>query len=79
MLESVKLWYLRGGESRLLILQRLYRIRAEGTMECRIRLGDERMEFKYLGTVLCNHGSVEGEVRERAMKGRQLVGALGEV
>ncbi len=44
-----------------------YRIRAEGTTKCRIRLGEKRMEvteFKYLGTVLCKHGSMGGEIRE---------------
>ncbi len=35
---------------------------------CRISLGSEKMEevseFKYLETVLCKHGGMEGEIRE---------------
>ncbi len=37
-------------------------------------VGKEKMEevneFKYLGTNLCKHGSMEGEIRERTVKGR---------
>lgn len=33
--------------------------------------------FKYLGTVVCMHESMEDEMRERPVKGRQLKGALG--
>ncbi len=36
-------------------------------------------EFKYLGTSLCKHGSLDGEVRERTVKGRQVMGALERV
>ncbi len=36
-------------------------------------------EFKYLGTVLCKHGGIEGEIRERVMKGRSAVGSLAGV
>ncbi len=46
-------------------------------------LGSEKMEevseFKYLGTVLCKHGGMEGEIRERVMKGRSVVGSLAWV
>ncbi len=59
-----------------------YGVTEEDTTKCRIRLGEERMEevteFKYLGT-LCKHGSMEGEVRERVVKGRQVVAALERV
>ncbi len=37
---------------------------------------EEVNEFKYLGTILCKHGSMEGEIRERTVKGRQVMGAL---
>ncbi len=37
---------------------------------------EEVIELKHLGTVLCKHGSMEGEVRELAVKGRQVMGAL---
>ncbi len=36
-------------------------------------------EFKYLGTVLSKHGEMEGEVRERAVKGRGIMGSLARV
>ncbi len=32
--------------------------------------------FKYLGTVLCRHVGMEGEIRERVMRGRSVVGSL---
>ncbi len=35
-------------------------------------------EFKYFGTILCKHGSMEGEIRERTVQGRQVMGALEE-
>ncbi len=57
-----------------------YRVGLEAILECKIWLGKEKMEevneFKYLGTVLCKHGSMEGETRERTVKGRQVMGAL---
>ncbi len=36
-------------------------------------------ELKYLGTILCKHGSMEVKIRERTVKGRQVMGALGRV
>ncbi len=49
---------------------------------CEIVMGGERMEvvkeFKYLGRVLSKHGEME-EVRERAMKGRSVIGSLARV
>ncbi len=57
-----------------------YRVGSEDIPECKIWLGKEKMEevneFKYLGTILCKHGSMEGEIRERTVKGRQVMGAL---
>ncbi len=50
---------------------------------CKIWLGNEKVEevneFKYLGTILCKHGSMEGEIRERTVKGRQVMGALERI
>lgn len=50
---------------------------AESTTECTIGLGEKKMkdviDFKYLGTVLCKEESMEGEVRERVMEGRQVM------
>ncbi len=40
---------------------------------------EEVSEFKYLGTVLCKHGGMEGEIRERVMKGKSFVGSLAVV
>ncbi len=43
-----------------------YRIRLPAVVRCRIMLGSEKMEvseFKYLRTVLCKHGGMEGEIR----------------
>ncbi len=34
-------------------------------------------EFKYLGSVMCKHESMEGETRERAVQGMKVVGSLG--
>ncbi len=36
-------------------------------------------EFKYLGTVSCKHGGMEGEIREQEMKGRSVVGSFAGV
>ena len=47
---------------------------------CEVVMGGERMEavkeFKYLGTVLRNHGEMEGEAREKTVKGRSVIGSL---
>ncbi len=36
-------------------------------------------EFKYLGTVLGKLGEMDGEVRQRAVKGRSVIGSLARV
>ncbi len=60
-----------------------YRVRLPALAGCRIMLGSEEMEevneFKYLGTVLCKHGGMEGEIRQRVMKGKSVVGLLAGV
>ncbi len=38
-----------------------------------------KVELKYLGTIVCKHGSIEGEIWERTVKGRQVMGALERV
>ncbi len=40
---------------------------------------EEVNESKYLGAILCKHLSMEGEIRERTVKGRQVMGALERV
>ncbi len=43
-----------------------YRVRMPAVARCRIILGRKKMEvvseFKYLGTVLCKQGGMEGEI-----------------
>ncbi|KAK3889856.1 hypothetical protein Pcinc_006182 [Petrolisthes cinctipes] len=60
-----------------------YRVGVPTGTKCEITLRGERMEevkeFKYLGTVMCKHGSMEREIRERAMRGRQVIGSLGRI
>ncbi len=60
-----------------------YRVRLPAVAGCRIMLGSEETEevneFKYLGTVLCKHEGKEGEIRERVMKGRSVVGLFAGV
>ncbi len=57
-----------------------YRMRTENQRQCRIRMIEQIMEevieFKYLGSVFCKFGSMEGEIRERAIQGRIVIGSL---
>ncbi len=57
-----------------------YRVGSEAIPNCKIWLGKEKMEevneFKYLGTILCKHVSIEEEIRERTVKSRQVMGTL---
>ncbi len=36
------------------------------------------MNYKYLGSILCKYG-MGGEIRERALQGRKVVGSLGHM
>ncbi len=60
-----------------------YKVELEAVLGCKIWFGKEKMEevneFKYLGTILCKHGSMEGEIRERTVKGRQVMRVLERV
>ncbi|KAK3893161.1 hypothetical protein Pcinc_003002 [Petrolisthes cinctipes] len=81
------------GKSKVMVFERAetevidfatpYRVAVPTGTKCEITLRGERMEevkeFKYLGTVMCKHGSMEGEIRERAVKGRQVIGSLGRI
>ncbi len=40
---------------------------------------EEVNEFRSLGTILSKHGSMEGEIRDRGVKDRQVMGALERV
>ncbi len=35
--------------------------------------------FKFLGSVLCKHAGTEGEIREKALQGRRVIGTLGRI
>ena len=82
-----------GGKSKVMVFERRevevvdfsnpYRVSVPVAGRCEVELGGERMEevkeFKYLGAVLCKHGEMEGEIRERAVKGRSVIGSLARV
>ncbi len=56
-----------------------YRVSVPVAGRCQIDLG-ERMEklkeFKYLGIVLWKHGETDGEIRERVVKDKSVIGSL---
>jgi len=62
---------------------RPYRVNEQSELECKINMDGVRLEevreFKYLGTILCKHGSMDGEIRERAVQGRRVIGSLGRI
>ncbi len=70
-------------EEELIDFNIAYRVRLPAVARCRIMLESEKLEevseVKYLGTVLCKHGGMEGERRERVIKGRNVVGSLAGV
>ena len=41
-----------------------------------LAVGNEKGKFKYLGTMLCKHGQMEGGIRERVVKYRCVIGPL---
>jgi len=49
-----------------------YRMRLESQKQCKIMMNGQIMkevnEFKYLGFLLCKYGSMEGEIRDRALQ-----------
>ncbi len=81
------------GKSKVMVFERreeeiidfnaAYRVRLPAVASCRIMLGSEKTEevseFKYLGTVLCNHEGMEGEIREQVIRGRSVMGSLAGV
>jgi len=60
-----------------------YRMRVESQKQCKIMMNGQIMEevneFKYRGSVLWKYGSMEGEIRERALQGRKVVVSLGRM
>ncbi len=80
------------GKSKLMVFERreevidfntAYSVRLPTVARCRTMLRSEKMEevneFIYLGTVSCKHRGMEGEIRERVMKGKSVVGSLAGV
>ncbi len=80
------------GKSKVMVFERAreqtinfakpYRVGSEAILECKIWLGkemEEVNEFKDFGTILCNFWSIEGDIRERTVKGRQVMGVLERV
>ncbi len=80
------------GKSKVMVFERAgeqttnfakpYIVGSEAILGYKICLGkkmEEVNEFRYLGTILCKHGSTEGEIRERTVKGRQVMGAMERV
>ncbi len=69
---------MNAGKSKVMVFERrkeevvdfhiAYRVRLPAVARRRVMLGSEKMEevseFKYLGTVLCKHGGMEGKIRE---------------
>ncbi len=57
-----------------------YRKRVENQKQCKAKMNGQIMEevneFKYLGSILCQYRSMQGETRERALQGSKVVGSL---
>ncbi len=74
------------GKSKVMVFERArektidfakpYRVGSEAIPGCKVWLRKEKMEevneFSYYGTILCKHGSMEREIRERTVRGRQV-------
>ncbi len=59
-----------------------YRVGSEAILGCKIWLRkkmEEVTDVRYFGTILCKPGSMEGEIREKTVKGRQVMGARERV
>ena len=69
--------------SEVVDFHRPYRVEEENVRECEIEMNGEKMEevteFKYLGATLCKNNSMKSEIRERAVQGRKMIGALNKV
>ncbi len=80
MLKKSKVMVFERREVEVVEFNTAYRVRLPAVARCIVMLGREKMEevseFKYLGTVLCKQGGMEGEIREQVMKGRSVVGLL---
>ncbi len=80
----------KAGKSKVIVLEKKvvevvnfgnpYSMSVPVNERCEIAMEGEMMEvvkeFTYLGTALSNHGETEGEVRERAVKGRSVIGSI---
>ena len=64
-------------EVEVLEFSTLYRVNVPVVKRCEVVLGGEKMEvvkeFKYLGTMLCKNGEMDGEIRARDVKCRSTI------
>ena len=59
-----------------------YELSVPAVERCEVVLGEkmeEMKKLKYLGTVLCKYGGMEGEIREKAVKGRCVIELLARI
>ncbi len=80
---KIKVMHFERAREQTINFAKPYRVESEAILGCKIWLQKEKMEevneFKYLETILCKHGSMEGEIRKRTVKSRQVTGALERV
>lgn len=61
----------------------MYNARRESELTCEIKVKEasleELREFKYLGFALWKYNTMEGEIRERSLQGRRVLGELESV
>ena len=84
---------MNAGKSKLMVFERReaklvdfstpYRVSVPAVGRCEVatyrRRKNEEVNFKYLGTVLCKHEVIEGEIRERIVKSRCVIGSFTSV
>ncbi len=78
-----KVMVFEGAKDQTINFAKSYRVGSYAIHGCKIWLGKEVMEevneFKHLTTILCKQKSMEGEIRERTVMGRQVMGTLERV
>lgn len=57
-----------------------HEINRSSEQKCNVRMGggllEEVRENKYLESVLCNHGTIEGELKDKAVHGSKVIRSL---
>ncbi len=70
-------------EVEVLVFTTPYRVNVPVAESCEIVLGEDRVEvvqaLKYLGKILCKNGEMDGEIRERVVKGKSFLGSLERI